>query len=261
MNTPLSQIVSDAYRVSNITNINSVLTDAQQDEGFRYLQRIIWSVYGFEAGELLTDFPQGTNTIVSPGGFPWQVPDNWYFPLNSRVVCNYTAPATIALHPMPEDGSRFAVLDENSLDLNVTIQANGRLIEGQSTYLFDTPKTHREWFYDAVSGNWNVVTPLLITDVCPFPSAFDDLFIISLAMRLNPAYTVTLAPESALVLKDQLKKFKARYHQVIKMPSELALILTPGARWERGGINGWGYGGPTSIFSAGWANGYGWGYY
>lgn len=261
MNTLLSVLVSDAYRVSNITNINSVLTDAQQAEGFRYLQRIIWSVYGFEAGELLTDFPQGQNTIIAPGGFPAPVPNNFFFPLNARVVCNYTAPATIALHPMPEDGSRFAILDENSIGLNVTIQANGRLIEGASSYSFTVPKTHREWFYDAPSGNWNVVSPLTITDVCPFPSAFDDMFIMMLAMRLNPSYTTTMAPESQLVLKDIMKKFKARYHQVIKMPSELALILTPGARWERGGINGWGYGGPTSIFTNGWANSYGWGGY
>lgn len=252
MNTLLSVIISDAYRESNITNINSTLTAAQLDEGMRLLARVIGSVYGNEAGENLLDFPLGANTVKSPAGYPPEYPENFYMPYNTRAVLNYTSPQTVLLHPSPEDGTRFAVVDENSDPLEVTIDSNGRRIEGSPTYLFNEVHGYREWIYDAPTGNWNVIAPLVSTDVCPFPPEFDDLFVISLAMRLNPRYTQTLDGQSAQTYKDVLRKFKARYSQRVETGSEPALVLTPGVRRERGYYYGYYYGNATDIFNRGY---------
>lgn len=251
-NTPLLTIISDAYRESNITNINSVLTQAQQDEGMRLLARIIGSVYGNEAGENLSSFPIGRVGVTTPGDFPPHFPANQFFPLNVRVALNLDQPRTILLYPDPEDGSMFAVVDENSTTLDVTIDANGRRIEGNPTYEFNEVHGFRMWMYDATTGVWNVISPLTIDDVCPFPEMFDDMFVIMLAMRLNPRYTTTLAPESIAALKSITSKFKARYAQSVSKQSELALLLTPNIRRERGYYYGYGYGSPTNVWNTGY---------
>lgn len=253
-NTLLSVIVSDAYRESNITNINTVLTDAQMAEGLRKLQRVIDSVYGNEAGENLQSYPIGRVDVHTPGDYPPVRYDDQWIPLNVRSAINLDEPKTIYLHPDPQDGSRFAVVDENSTTLALTIDANGRRIGASNTFLFNIPQGHMQWMYDAVTGTWNVVTPLADTDPMPFPPAFDDTFILMLAMRVNPSYTTTMAPESLQALKDNIRKFKARYHQSIPQASELALILTPNIRRERG-YYGYGYGSTTDVWNSGYPYG------
>ncbi len=252
MNTILSTLVSDAYRESNITNINSDLTDAQLDEGMRLLVRVIGSVYGNEAGENLLDFPLGNNKVLSPAGYPPEYPANFYMPLNTRAVLNYTSAQQVLLHPYPQDGSRFAAIDENSDPLEVTINANGRLIEGNDTYLFNEIRGYREWIFNSQTGNWNVIAPLMPEDPCPFPPEFDDLFVIGLSMRLNPRYTQDISPQSLQTYKDVLRKFKARYSQRIETGAEPALVLTSGVRRERGYYYGYYYGNATDIFNRGY---------
>lgn len=257
-NTPLLTIISDAYRESNITNINTVLTPAQQTEGFRLLLRIIGSVYGNEAGEHLQSYPVGRVSVTSPGDFPPVHPEDLFFPLNIRIPLNLDIARTILLHPDPQDGSMFAVVDENSTVVDVTIDGNGRRIEDNPTYNFTTVHGHRAWFYDAVTGVWNVISPLTPDDVMPFPQKFDDMFVIMLATRLNPRYTTTLAAESVAALKDITKKFKSQYKQSIQQRSELALLLTPGVRSQRGYYYGYGYGSTTDVFNSGYPYGGGW---
>lgn len=251
-NTLLSDIINDAYRESNLTNINSTLTTLQQSEGLRLLLRLIASVYGNEIGENFESFPIGRVNVVSPGGYPPPFPDSRYMPLNIRVPLNLDAARTILLHPNPQDGSRFAVVDENSTVLNVTVNANGRRIEGNPTYNFTTVHSYREWMYDAQTGIWNVVTPLSPTDPMPFPVEFDDYFVIGLAMRLNPRYTQATQTESVERFKDVSRKLKARYHQTIEKPSELGLIMTPNKRPQWGYYYGYGYGDSQAIFNAGY---------
>lgn len=254
--TLVSQIISDAYRESNITSLAGVPNDAQVDEGLRALQRIISSVYGNEAGDQLQPLPIGRETVETPG-YPWDYPDDFFIPLNMRIILNLERTKTLPLHPNPQDGSRFAIQDENSV-AQMTIEANGRKIDGLTSMTYDLG-VNKQYIYRADIGQWVSINPIVLTGEMPFPVEFDDLFIISLAVRLDPKYTTTMAPESVSVLKDQLKKFKARYNQVIQIPSEMALLMTPNIRSQRGyWWNYGGYGNTTDIFNRGYPYYGGW---
>ena len=89
--TITQQIITDAYRQSNLLSIGESPSLAQQDEGLRYLNRIVKSVFGNEAGDPLEVFPVGRNHINRPSGYPWHgtTPDNdWYVPKNTRIMLN-----------------------------------------------------------------------------------------------------------------------------------------------------------------------------
>lgn len=248
MNTVVSQIIVDAYRESNITADTTVLTAGQVSQGLRLLNRVVAAVYGFDMGVLMADLSVGNNNVVE-GSFD-DLSEGDVVPLNRRLVFNLTAPRTVLLHPAPQDGSLLGYTDSGSSVFDVTFNGNGRKIEGSTTYNSLVSGSSRVWVYDSPSAQWNVITPLLDTDLFPFPPEFDDFFVISLALRLNPRHSTTLAPESALVYKSQKRKFEARYSQVIQVAAELALLLTPGVRNERG----WPYsywGNPTDVFNRG----------
>ena len=100
--TLVSQIITDAHRQSNILAIATDPTPAQQAEGLRFLQRIVASVYGHEAGEGLDPFPVGRHDIVSPVWYPGYndiPPGDWFLPKNKQMVCNLTNAVSIPLHP------------------------------------------------------------------------------------------------------------------------------------------------------------------
>ena len=150
--TLTSQIITDAYRQSNLLAIGTVPTADQRAEALRYLNRIVKSVFGNEAGDPLEVFPVGRNNIQRPSGYPWwnTVPDNdWFVPKNIRVMLNLDQPVTLYLHPEPDDGSRFAVIDtsENVSINNCTVEGNGRLIEGNFNLILNTDSVDKEWFY------------------------------------------------------------------------------------------------------------------
>jgi hypothetical protein len=73
--------------------------------------------------------------------------------------------------------------------------------------------TNREWIYRADLGAWLKISSLIATDENPFPPAFDMMFSILLAMRLNPRYGRTLDDQSAAMLKENRREFIARYVQ------------------------------------------------
>lgn len=256
--TLTSQIITDAYRQSNLLAIGVSPTQDQVDEALRYLNRIVKSVFGNEAGDPLEVFPVGRNNIQRPSGYPWwnTVPDNdWFVPKNIRVMLNLEEPVSLYLHPEPDDGSRFAVIDasENVSTYNVTIQGNGRLIEGNFNLILNTDGVDKEWFYRADLGNWMLYAPLTMDIAFPFPEEFDDYFITLLAIRLNPQYGVMLDAQSKLVFDRSGRQLRARYTQNIPTRSELALIRMPKVSYDR---DIWGtsyrYYNPNSMFDKGW---------
>ena len=222
--TLVSEIITDAYRISNLLAIGTTPTAAQQTEALRYLNRIIKSVFGNEAGDPLTAFPIGRNGITRPGGYPWwdQVPDDdWFVPKNYRLMLNLEAPVNLYLHPDPDDGSRFALIDVsgNLSVYNATVYGNGRLIENSSVITLNVDNTDSEWFYRADLANWTKYAPLLDSDTFPFPVEFDDYFVTLLAMRLNPSYGAALSEEAVMVHRRSKRQLQARYTQAIQMPS------------------------------------------
>lgn len=227
--TTVSQIITDAYRESNLIAVSSSPTSGEEIEGLRILNRLIKSVFGFEAGEVLKDFPLGNNGVVSPTSYPdyGNLPSGeWFAPLNVRFVLNLDNSIDLPLNPSPDDGSRFGVLDVsgNLSTNNVTIKGNGRRIETLSELTLSTDSVNQEWFYRGDLGNWVKFSSLLSSDDFPFPEEFEDMFIIMLAMRINPRYTVTLDPQSLQALRRSRTQFRARYAQKVEVGSEKGLI-------------------------------------
>ena len=234
--TLVSTIIRDAYRESNLIAITAQPTEAERDEGLSLLNRLLASVFGTDAGEQLDGLVIGRNNIDRPSGYPWyeQVPDttDWFVPANTRLFLNLTSAQTIWLSPNPIDGQRWAFIDKsaNLATFPLTVEGNGRTIEGLTSKVYNTNSQLREFIYREDLGNWQVVTPLEADDEFPFPTEFDDKFIIELAARLNPRNAVATAAESTQRYIVVNRNFKARYRQSNEWGSELGLVRLPSMR-------------------------------
>lgn len=255
--TLVSEIISDAYRQGNVLSINTSPTSAQTTEALRYLNRIVKSVFGNEAGENYEALPLGRSGIDRPSGYPWygnSPGGNWFVPKNKRLMLNLTAATTVYLHPKPDDGSRVAITDvaSNLNTYNLIIDGNGRDIEAAATIVLSTSSLSREWMYRQDTGNWVRLSTLIAADTFPFPEEFDDFFITMLAMRLNPAYGNQMDQQSVTVFNRSKGQFQARYQQHIPTGSETALIRMSKMVTDRDQWRDWDeYNDPQSAFNFG----------
>jgi hypothetical protein len=204
--TLVSSIITDAYRETNIIPMAGSPSTAQSTEALGRLNNLIQSVMGFEVGEDLTDLNYGGDYDQSTLIRDW-VPDD------ARLVLNLTAAVTLQLDPTPYEGQRVAVVDagSNLATYNLILDGNGRNIEGAATLTLNTDDTTKHWMYRADTGNWVLIETLETTDQMPFPAEFDDFFITMLAMRINPRYGQSLAPETMERLRNTRSKIRARY--------------------------------------------------
>ena len=257
--TLVSDIITDAHRVSNILAIGDTPSDEENAEGLRYINRIVKSVFGNEVGDPLEPFPIGRKGISRPSGYPWwdTVPSNdWFVPKNTRVMLNVdTTGLNLYLHPAPDPGSRFAALDVSN-DLStfpVIVHGNGNTIDGVDTLTLDTDGFNAEWFYREDLGQWQKYAPLLLTDTFPFPLEFDDYFVTLLACRINPSYGVQMDVQTQKIMQRSKSQLAARYTQEIPVRSELALIRPTrmAADRDQWGNTYWLYQ-PNSMFDKGW---------
>lgn len=240
--TTIASIINSALRETNLIPLGVAPTTDQSNEAFVLLTTIVEGVLGNEAGENLSPFPLGSEGINAPKGYPWwnnQLPGNVFVPFNTRIMCNLTAAGLVNLHPRPHDGARMGVVDvsQNFDIFPLTVNGNGRSIEGEETMVYDTAGLVKQWLYREDLGNWVTVLPLDPAGNMPWPAEFDDMFIIMLAFRLNPRYGQVIHPASAQALKMGMTKFSARYGQSdTQMPAEAGLrYLTHYNRF-------WGYG-------------------
>ncbi len=230
--TLVSDLIRDAYRETNLIAIGGTLTADEQAEGLKRIQVIAGSVYGNEMGEQLQLFPIGQNNVQVPSGYPWgngYPPQQWWAPLNVRLVCNLTSALTdppVYLHPAPQDGSRLGLIDAsgNFATYNLALWGNGRTIEGVEQLTFSTDGVKADWVYRADLGDWKRVAPIDLDDEWPWPEAFDDMFVVMLAMRLNPRNSQAIAQESVQTMQRSRSQFQARYKQIIATPSNPALL-------------------------------------
>lgn len=233
--TLVSTIIRDAYRESNLIAISADPTDDEKSEGLSLLNRLLPSVYGTEAGEELDPIVIGRNNIDRPSGWPWydQVPaqSEWFVPPNARLILNLTSPQTVWLNPNPQDGERFSFVDtsDNLATYNLTVDGNGRKIGAGFSTVVNTNGATAEYMYRADIGTWLKFTPLEADDTFPFPTEFDDLFVIGLAMRINPRNAVQADVQSQQQYTRLLRMFKARYRQNEEVGSEPGIVRTPGA--------------------------------
>lgn len=203
-----SDIVARAYRESNLIALSGTATTAEQAEALALLNSLILSTVGNEAGEELSDLNIGgqfdQSGYVSSG-----------VPENARLILNLSGARSIDLHPTPYDGQRIAIADAgaNLATNNLTLDGNGRRIETAASVTLNTNSLARQWMYRADTGNWVKITDLVAADTMPFPTEFDDYFIVRLAIRLNPRNSAQLAQESANALERAEGQLRARYRK------------------------------------------------
>jgi hypothetical protein len=227
--TTIRQIVTEAFRESNLTQVGDVPDGAEYQEAEAKLLSFIRSVFGSEFGENLY------NIHIHETGFSFRP--------NSRLIVDSRTVSEIQLPSRPQDGERFAVVDPRGLIqpfAPLRVFSNTGTIEGDNEVILDTPNAELELFYRADMGQWKVLSPLTSDDQLPFPAEFDDFFILWLAFRLNPRFGVETRPESVEMYRRIRKLFMARYKQVRQQMAELGLVLTPGVRnrtydtWDTG---------------------------
>lgn len=95
----------------------------------------------------------------------------------------------------------------------ITLDGNGRYINGAGQQQFSTPVAAQEWIYRSDTGNWMPVQVLSLTDQCPFPAKFDDFFICGLQKRLAPRYNKIVSNETQQTMLEMVSKVRAQYRQ------------------------------------------------
>jgi hypothetical protein len=216
--TLVSSIILDAFRESNMLPLGKAPTDAQSTEALRLYNQILKSTYGGVAGEPLRDWALGTFDQHPEPPFVDEAVDETtthYPPINARLVVLNLAPATVYLTDRPQDGARYGLADPFSrlADFPVTLDANGRTIEGAPTVIVSENGLFREWIYRADLAAWLRVDGVEPTTENPFPADFDIMFTILLAMRLNPRYGRSIDDQSTAMLRQNKREFIARYLQ------------------------------------------------
>ena len=214
----VSEAITAGYREADIITIGTEPSEDEYTEALGRLNDFRLKLFGSEFGENLEDWPVPTPTGV---GIPENLvsPDmssNFYLMprVNSRLLVKATTALTIKFPENPTDGSRVAFRDVGSLSVNITLDGNGRLIDGQATQL-DTPQQFngKQWFYRADLASWQLVAELALGDNLPLPDEYNDLFICYIAIRMSPRNAQAASDDTKGLFKELLKQAKARYRQ------------------------------------------------
>lgn len=203
----VSDIITAAYRETNLIPLANVPNANQIAETLPLLNTLVLSTVGHEAGDRLHDLTIGGTYDES------DYANNWV-PVNARLVLNLSAPInTLYLDPNPKTGQRaaFVDVDNNLATYPLTINGNGRNIETLAAVTLNVSGDKREWLYRGDIGNWVKITSLVSTDQFPFPADFDDFFTTMLALRINPRYGQSIAPETGEILKRAKRNLVSRY--------------------------------------------------
>lgn len=215
--TLVSSIIQDAFRESNIIPLAVAPTTNQGTEALRLYNAILDSLFGSDVGENLQDYPLGNfgRDLSAADYIPIVSTDRGFNqpPINMRLIAVNDAAISIDFSAMPQDGSRYGILDPYGrlAAFPVTLNGNGRTIAGNPTFVANTNGLVREWVYRADLGTWMQSTGVLATNENPFPKDFDDMFVILLALRLNPRYGRSLSDMSQSIFRAARAKFLARY--------------------------------------------------
>jgi len=242
--TLVSQLITDSYREHNLIAIGDSPTAAESTEALRLLNRFVLSLFERVS---LTSINYGTTNVRNTEYDQTSEVNSLFVPDNSRLICNLAAAATVYLPPKPQDGSRFGVIDvaSNFNTNTLTLNGNGRDVEAASSLVLSTASLGREWFYRNDLGNWVRLADLLTTDQSPFPTVYDDLLIIGLAIRVNPRHGRPVSPESLSVYNKLLNKFKGQYFQSKEVGVENGLLSMTNGQYNYNS---------NTAFNVGWPN-------
>lgn len=226
--TLVSEIITRAYRETNVISKDAALSPAEQAEGLPRLQTLIASVFGNEIGENLNDWPLGNFGRSQATAGLCDTRGARFPPINSRIIATAEEARTVEFPAFPSDGSRMALIDPYSrlAAFPVTLDGNGRTIEQEASLVLDADGLFRVWFYRADLGNWVRVTEIDSFSEMPFPMEFDDYFIIGVAMRTNPSAGFRIAPESVARFEQQQRQLYGRYAQIAPLDINTDLSYT-----------------------------------
>ena len=228
--TTIAQIITDAYQANNLIALSVIPSAAEQDKALRYTNRLFKSLFGNELGDQLTD------AVLSDGGITY--PDyaisypttNFVVRANTRLINKTTASVTFYMPLNPQPGSRVSFIDITGTLATYPLTANGsdRLIESVTAdKTLNVNFEADDWFYRDDLASWQKISSLALTDDFPLPEEFEELFITLLALRLDATLNVALAEEVGYVMKQMVRKLRARYRQTVEKPSELGILRTP----------------------------------
>lgn len=216
--TQISAIIKSAYRESNLVDIKATPTPDEEAEGLSRLQALIKSTVGNEAGFALEDWTAASTTVITdPSGVALSAAQTsaYFVEPQTRLMCNLTIATSLALDPFPNDGQRFAVIDVagNFNTYNLTLNGNGRRVNGGASLVLSTDDEIREFFFRSDLGDWVEIKTFIVSDQLPFPVDYDDYFITALAMRLNPAHQREISQATSGRFELQQAHISARYQQ------------------------------------------------
>lgn len=234
--TTARSILGSVYRKLNVTAIGTQPNTAQLNEGLTELNGFLRIIFGSQLGELLRDWeaPFSQRTAPVAANFPQNpYPLNqdsaflgspssgagsasWpYPPKNSRLIFGATEDATVYFPEQPDDGARMGLLQGAlaGAGVTLTLDGNGRTINGAATQTFTTPFTGARWIYRADLADWRPLADLALDDEMPLPEDMDDFAILSLAVRVAPNNDKSISPELAEAYKQAKSIFQARYRQ------------------------------------------------
>lgn len=228
-----SELVKQAYREGNIVPLDpvtglAVTTTGQEIEGLVLLNRYLKSLFGLELGEFPTDWPvppSTTSPVASRAPLAPKrrdLPSNvWpYPPPNARLVLNLTSNQEIFLQQDPDDGAHITIATTGSGGHALTLNGNGRLIEGSAT--LTAPQADldgRQLLYRADLATWVRLTDLTADDESPLPELYDDILAIGTFIRIAPRYGRAISAETAATYKRLMKRLRAQYRQHMGMPT------------------------------------------
>jgi len=230
----VSDIILQAFRASNYIAIGEVPTMQETDEALPVFRNLLSSLFGFEIGEQLRDWfaPSNYQPVAplrvppTPTGINDPHWESWAFPpSNSRLIVNFSAATTLYFPAEPSDGARMAYVINPASPGVVTLNGNGRKIEGAATVV---AVDSRKWMYRADLADWiRIDTVIDASDTAPLPEEFDDLLVCGLAMRLAPRFQVQADGVIVARFTDMLGRLKKRYKQTEAQPSnpELQQII------------------------------------
>ena len=204
--TTARDLITLAFREANFNNSVGALSAEELSEGLILLQSTVDSLFGLVVGTKLTPwyipFPQRVSSVAANApAYPGekslsQHGDETLPPANTRLMFRNTdAPATVFLQYQPDDGAVLEYVDVGHTE-NVILNANGALfgLEGSVDEIiieavFPAGRNPpRRWAYRGDYGSWLALTDIGLDTVFPFPRAFDDYFVMFLAIRLSPRF-------------------------------------------------------------------------
>lgn len=211
----LDQIISRAYRETQITDIDEAPTSSQQAEALTLLQGIIFRNY-----------PQSPQVSLALGTRPERATGQTLrdftsyapyepVPQNTIMHCALTSAKTLIMPYAASDGARVSFVDvgKNFATYSLTLEGNGATIAGAPSAVLATNGLRAEYFFRRDLGDWQVLAALTQFQNMPFPEEFDDMFVIELSLRLNPRYGNEIAPLTAELFNEIRTRFRARYTQ------------------------------------------------